>query len=232
MAAALTVAIALLASAGAPRAAPPLPAPLPRVAPSGRETSGLPLGPPRRDREPESRIPRAESAAPPAGGSSAAQIPASVGLFHAGGCHLGPGRAGAVRAFGTRLLAREPAATELLSLEAWSTKDTFRPGDRVLFQLRSTRRAYVTLFWIGPDGAIAVALDAAPIPANSDVAVDADAVIVPPLGTERWVAVARVERAPFPCGAPPDAWNAWLARASSRPHAVARWEVKSAAAGR
>ncbi len=211
-----------------------VPSPSACAAPPSTEGSEAPFliarrsGTTRRVRESESRHPRTgEAPRPPDGSETSATSPATVSLFHSGGCALP--RADALR---TRLLALEPAAAELLSLEAWSTKETYTPGDRVRFQLRTSRRAYVTLFWISPDGSVFVALDAARVPADTDASVDAEAFIVPPVGRERWVALATLERAPFPCAGPPHAGLAWLTRATSRLHSVARWEVRSEAPGR
>ncbi len=115
----------------------------------------------------------------------------------------------------------------ILSLEIWGDLRDYRDGQRVLFFARVPLRSYLTLFWIGPDGDVFVAFDNVPLPAHRDTMIDPDAVIVPPLGHERWVAIATLEPVPFTCGLSEAGLQGYLTRALALPHAIGRWEVFS-----
>lgn len=116
---------------------------------------------------------------------------------------------------------------EVLSLEVWGDFRDYRDSQKVLFFARVPLQSYVTLFWIGPNGDIFVAFDNARLPAHRNVMLDPDAIIVPPLGHERWVAVATLEPVAFACGASEAAMIAYLDRVAALPHAIGRWEVFS-----
>jgi hypothetical protein len=99
-----------------------------------------------------------------------------------------------------RLLSLENA-TQALNIEIWGDLRDYNDRQKVLFYMRAPLRMYVTLFWIGPGGEIFVPFDNIAIPDNRNTMVDPDAVIVPPLGHERWVAIATLEPVRLPCGA-------------------------------
>lgn len=138
-----------------------------------------------------------------------------------GGCAI-EGHRGFVKA----LLATENKS-DLMSLEVWGDAHEYVPYQRVYYYLRVPRPAYVTLFWIGPDGDVFVPFQNLKIPANRDVSVDPDSIVVPPLGREQWVALATLEAAPLPCFDSDKGQVAWLNRLKKLPLGVGRWEVRS-----
>ncbi|MCB9736170.1 MAG: hypothetical protein H6745_26585 [Deltaproteobacteria bacterium] len=125
-----------------------------------------------------------------------------------------------------RLLGLENRS-QLLSLELWGDTDAYVPFQKVLYYLRAPRPMYVTLFWIGPRGDVFIPFQSLKIPAQRDVQVDPASIVVPPLGHERWVAVATLEPTTLPCGAPEPWVLAALEKMLALPHAVGRWEVVS-----
>lgn len=125
-----------------------------------------------------------------------------------------------------RLLGLENES-QLLSLELWGDTDAYVPFQKVIYYLRAPRPMYVTLFWVGPRGDIFVPFQSLKIPAQRDVQVDPASVVVPPLGHERWVAVATLEPTALPCGAPEAYILAALDKMLALPHAIGRWEVLS-----
>ncbi|MCB9729083.1 MAG: hypothetical protein H6744_06855 [Deltaproteobacteria bacterium] len=117
--------------------------------------------------------------------------------------------------------------SQALSLEIWGDLRAYHDRQKVIFYMRAPMRMYVTLFWIGPGGEIFVPFDSLAIPDNRNVSADPDAVIVPPLGHERWVAIATLEPVRLPCGAGEAEMLATVERAVALPHAIGRWEVWS-----
>jgi hypothetical protein len=118
---------------------------------------------------------------------------------------------------------------DLMSLELWGDSQAYKPYQRVLYFLRVPRAAYVTAFWIGPKQDVFVPFDNLKVPADRDVSVDPDSVVVPPLGREQWVGVATLEPVPFDCHGSEQAHLAWVAKVKALPHGVGRWEVRSGA---
>ncbi len=116
---------------------------------------------------------------------------------------------------------------QLMSLEVWGDRQEYRPSQDVIYYLRSPRAVYVTLFWIGPRSDVFVPFDNLKVPGGRNVSVDADSVVVPPLGHERWVAVATLEPVHLPCREGERRWLELLARVRALPHAIGRWEVRS-----
>jgi hypothetical protein len=117
--------------------------------------------------------------------------------------------------------------SDLMSLEVWGDSQDYLPYQSVYYFMRVPRAAYVTLFWIGPNQDIFVPFQNLRIPADRDVSVDPDSIIVPPLGREQWVAIATLEPLPLPCVVAEQRHLAWLRKVKSLPHGVGRWEVKS-----
>jgi len=144
-----------------------------------------------------------------------------VELRDAGGCPL-TGYPLLVR----RLLALKNES-QLMSLEVWGDAHEYAPYQEVTYYLRSPRRVFVTLYWIGPDGDIYVPFSNLRVPANRDVSVDADSIIVPPLGREQWVAIATLEPLPRPCGLSETQLLGVAAGLRGMPYAIGRWEVRS-----
>ncbi len=117
--------------------------------------------------------------------------------------------------------------SDLMSLEVWGDSQDYLPYQRVYYFMRVPRAAYVTLFWIGPDQGIFIPFQNLRIPADRDVSVDPDSIIVPPLGREQWVAIATLEPLPLPCDVGEARHLAWLTKVKTLPHGIGRWEVKS-----
>lgn len=126
-----------------------------------------------------------------------------------------------------RLLALENDS-ELMSLELWGDLEAYGPGARVLFQMRSQRGAYVTLWWLGPGGQLVVPIENVRIPGERNVSIDTGGVIVPPFGNEQWVAIATLEPIPLGCASEAMMLGA-IARRLAGPHAIGRWQVRSEA---
>jgi hypothetical protein len=114
-----------------------------------------------------------------------------------------------------------------MSLEVWGDAEEYVPFDQVTYFIRVPRAAYVTLFWIGPRDDIFVSFENLRVPADRDVSVNPDAIVVPPLGRERWVALATLEPFDFPCRGDENDHLAWVERVLRVPHGVGRWEVMS-----
>lgn len=129
-------------------------------------------------------------------------------------------------AFAQRLLGLQNSS-ELMSLEVWGDAEEYVPYDRVTYYLRVPRTAYVTLFWIGPKHDVSVVFENLRVPAERDVSVNPDAIVVPPLGREQWVALATLEPFDFPCQGDERDYLAWVSRVVRAPHGVGRWEVMS-----
>ena len=129
-------------------------------------------------------------------------------------------------AFVKRLLALENKS-DLMSLEIWGDSHEYEPYDRVIYYMRVPRAGYVTLFWIGPKNDVFVSFENLKVPADRDVSVNPDAIVVPPLGREQWVAIATLEPFDFPCFGDEKDQLAWVDRATKVPHGVGRWEVWS-----
>lgn len=129
-------------------------------------------------------------------------------------------------AFVRRLLGLQNSS-DFMSLEVWGDAEEYVPFDRVVYYLRVPRAAYVTVFWIGPKNDVFVSFENLRVPADRDVSVSPNAVVVPPLGRERWVALATLEPFDFPCRGAEREHLAWLGRVERVPHGVGRWEVMS-----
>ena len=133
-----------------------------------------------------------------------------------------------VRGYGElrrRLLALDNA-TQYMSLEVWGDAEQYGPYQTVLFHVRVPRTAYVTLFWLGPEGHITVPVDNVRVPPERNVSIDTGGIVVPPYGEEKWVAIATMEPFPVSCG-PEPGMLASLERRLKALHGVGRWEVKS-----
>lgn len=118
-------------------------------------------------------------------------------------------------------------SSDFMSLEVWGDAEEYVPFDRVMYYLRVPRAAYVTLFWIGPKRDVFVSFENLRVPADRDVSVNPDAIVVPPLGREQWVALATLEPFDFPCRGAERDHLAWVGRVVRAPHGVGRWEVMS-----
>lgn len=197
--------------------------PRPRPADGRRAAEDDGERPARRDRDADARRERREIEGG-AGGASATRLQAQTELrieWRQGGCAI-EGHARFVKA----LLATQNQS-DAMSLEVWGDAHEYVPFQEVIYYMRVPRAAYVTLFWIGPRQDIFVPFSNLRIPADRDVSVDPDSIVVPPLGREQWVALASLEPIPLPCRVPEREHLAWLERVRAIPHGVGRWEVRS-----
>ncbi len=138
-----------------------------------------------------------------------------------GGCSI-DGHKTFVRA----LLAMDNPS-DAMSLEIWGDSHEYVPYQKVIYYMRVPRAAYVTMFWVGPNLNVFVPFQNLRIPANREVSVDPDSIVVPPLGREQWVAVATLEPLPLPCDVPEAMHTSWLQKLRKLPYGVGRWEVRS-----
>ena len=178
----------------------------------------------RRTRELEDRGRRPPDG-PTSGTADAMEIPEQTldeRLVTGDGCD-----AGSRPALREALMALANPADSLLSIEAWGDSEVYQPYQTVYFHMRVPRRSHVTLFWLGPDDSVFIPFADLLVPPHRDVRVDADAIIVPPLGRERWVVIAAIEPTSFPCFATERAQLRWVERIAKRPYAVGQWEVVS-----
>ncbi len=116
--------------------------------------------------------------------------------------------------------------SEYMSLEVWGDAQDYGPYQKVLFHLRVPRGAYVTLYWMGPEGYVTVPIENARIPPERDVTIDTGGIIVPPYGHEQWVAIATLEPIPLACTTEV-AMLAAVERRLRSVHGIGRWEVRS-----
>jgi hypothetical protein len=123
------------------------------------------------------------------------------------------------------LALRNPG--QILNLEVWGDSHLYRPRQKVFFLFRSPKPAYVTLFWLGPMGAVVVPIINVPLPANQNTRVDSGGIIVPPYGREQWVAISTLEPITLPCYAGESAMMSAIRQTKRIPHAVGKWEVVS-----
>jgi len=146
-------------------------------------------------------------------------------VWREGGCSID-----GHRTFVKALLALDNVS-DAMSLEIWGDAHEYVPYQKVFYYLRVPRVAYITMLWIGPgpNHDIFVPFQNLRIPANRDVSVDPDSIIVPPLGREQWVAVASLEPISLPCYATETDHLSWLQQVRKLPHGVGRWEVRSKA---
>jgi hypothetical protein len=181
--------------------------------------------PDRRDGDASARRDRRDIEGGGGGGASAGKVQAPQTMlklaWREGGCSID----GHVK-FVDALLATHNAS-DAMSLEIWGDTHEYVPYQKVYYYMRVPRAAYVTLLWIGPRHDIFVPFQNLHIPADRDVSVDPESIVVPPLGREQWVALASLEPMPLPCYVSEREHLSWLERIKTLPHGVGRWEVRS-----
>jgi hypothetical protein len=142
---------------------------------------------------------------------------------------LVPPRCGVRRApaFRRALLAlRNP--TERFNVELWGNERTYYVLDSIYYFLRSNRDAYVTMFWIGPEGSVFIPFTNLKVEANRNHKIDPRNIIVEPVGRERWRVIATPEPHVLPCRGGDGDFSAALKRIkSSGIWAAASWDVQS-----
>ena len=130
--------------------------------------------------------------------------------------------------------------TELLNLkstdptftvEVWGNQSVYFTGDSIYYYLRSSRTAYVTLFWIGPEGSVFIPFINVKVEANRDHRIDPRNLIVEPVGAERWRVIATLQPHTLPCGEYGN-FSAALRRIQQGKWAGGIWDVESRVRGR
>ena len=130
-------------------------------------------------------------------------------------------------AFRDRLL-KMTNPSERFTVELWGNQRVYRVHDSIHYLLRSNRTAYVTLFWIGPRGTLFIPFSNLHVEANRDHRINPRNIIVPPVGKEKWRAIATLEPHALPCRGNSAAFNRAMNRIKRRgPYAVAQWDVLS-----
>jgi len=191
-----------------------------------RQAEGEDTGRGRRDRQTGDGEPRRDRRSIE-GGDATSELSKSEPMlslvWREGGCSID-----GHRSFVKALLGLDNTS-DAMSLELWGDSHEYVPFQKVFYYLRVPRAAYITMLWIGPgpNHDIFVPFQNLRIPANRDVSVDPDSIIVPPLGREQWVAVASLEPIELPCYATETDHLSWLQRVRKLPHGVGRWEVRS-----
>ena len=113
-------------------------------------------------------------------------------------------------------------------LELWGNRQVFYVYDSIYYFLRSNRDAYVTMFWIGPEGSVFIPFSNVKIESERDHKLDPSNIIVEPVGLERWRAIATPTPHHLPCRATDAEFVAALKKLQNKhPWAAARWDVRS-----
>jgi hypothetical protein len=113
-------------------------------------------------------------------------------------------------------------------LELWGNRQVFYVYDSIYYFLRSNRDAYVTMFWIGPEGSVFIPFSNVKIESERDHKLDPSNIIVEPVGLERWRAIATPTPHHLPCRATDVEFVAALKKLQSKHRwAAARWDVRS-----
>jgi len=117
--------------------------------------------------------------------------------------------------------------SESFTVETWSDKRDYWVHDSILYFFRANKDAYLTLFWIGPDGSIFIPFSNFKVEGGRDHKIDPKNIIVEPVGLERWRVLATPEPHEMPCWGDPDAVQIAIDTIRKGPHAVGVWEVRS-----
>lgn len=119
------------------------------------------------------------------------------------------------------------------NIEVWGNHQKYFVNDSILYFLRSNRTAYVTLFWVGPEGSVFVPFTNVKIEPNRDHKLDPGNIIVEPVGLERWRVFATRSPHVFPCKQGAGEFSRALEQLK-RQHswAAGRWDVRSHATRR
>ena len=114
------------------------------------------------------------------------------------------------------------------NVEIWGNKQVFFEFDSIFYHLRSNRTAFVTMFWIGPEGSVFIPFSNLKLESNRDHKIDPRNIIVQPVGLERWRIVATLEPHAFPCQTTDAGFTEALKRIQSGNNwASGRWDVWS-----
>jgi hypothetical protein len=130
--------------------------------------------------------------------------------------------------FKSQLLALKNPNSDNFYIEVWGNKRTYYTLNEVFYFLRSNKDAYVTMFWIGPEGSVFIPFTNFKVEAHRDHKLDPQNIIVEPVGLEQWRVIATREPHRLPCRVSDEDWvRAIDAIKASGPWAAGRWDVRS-----
>lgn len=118
--------------------------------------------------------------------------------------------------------------TESFYIETWGNKRIYYVMDPIYYFFRSNQNAYVTLFWIGPEGSVFVPFMNLPVEKHRNHKIDPSNIIVEPVGLERWRVIATPEPHSLPCDGDGGDFLAALRKIQAGGKwAAGRWDVTS-----
>jgi len=117
---------------------------------------------------------------------------------------------------------------DAFNVEVWGNARVYYVNDSIEYFIRANRTAYVSLFWIGPEGSVFIPFANLHVEANRDHRINPRNIIVEPVGLERWRVLATLEPHIFPCRGSSASFNRALSRVKNAgPWAVGQWDVLS-----
>ncbi|MFT5430567.1 MAG: hypothetical protein ACI9OJ_001242 [Myxococcota bacterium] len=141
-----------------------------------------------------------------------------------------PSRCGATKSpkFRSQLLGLTNPNSDNFYIEVWGNKRTYYTLNDVYYFLRSNQEAYVTMFWIGPEGSVFIPFSNFKVEAHRDHKLDPANIIVEPVGFEQWRVIATREPHRLPCRVSDEDWvRAIDSIKAAGPWAAGRWDVMS-----
>ena len=121
-----------------------------------------------------------------------------------------------------------PNPDDRFNVEVWGNRRVFYVHDSIHYFLRSNRDAYVTMFWVGPEGSVFIPFSNLKVEAQRNHKVDPRNIIVEPVGLERWRVIATPTPHALPCrGTDAQFMAALNAIKAGGAWAAGRWDVWS-----
>ncbi|MFT7622456.1 MAG: hypothetical protein ACI9WU_001629 [Myxococcota bacterium] len=141
---------------------------------------------------------------------------------------LTPPRCGSANApLFKRALLNLQSPNERFNVEVWGNKRTYYVLDNIFYFLRANKTAFVTMFWIGPEGSVFVPFANLPVAAGRNHKIDPRNIIVEPVGQERWRVIATPKPHVFPCRGSDAEFMSALGSIKQGTWASGRWDVMS-----
>ena len=117
---------------------------------------------------------------------------------------------------------------DAFNVEVWGNQRVYYVNDSIEYYIRSNRTAYVSLFWIGPEGSVFIPFGNLRVEANRDHRINPRNIIVEPVGLERWRVIATLEPHFFPCRGGSSGFNTAHHQLQDEGlWAIGRWDVLS-----
>ncbi len=113
------------------------------------------------------------------------------------------------------------------NVEVWGNERVFFEFDSIFYFIRANRDAFVTMFWIGPEGSVFIPFANLKVEADRDHKIDPKNIIVQPVGLERWRVIATPQPHAFPCRGSDAEFMAGLNQVKTGVWASGRWDVWS-----